>query len=242
MKKKLVHKMVKKYAVMTGEEVEEIAVHRGITCDGCDVSPITGVRYKCTECRDFDFCENCEKSVKHNPDHIFKKIKKPIRRHHGHGHCWRKGQNEQPQQPPQEGQVHYRVRCDGCGTGPILGIRYKCAVCPNFDFCEKCKATVVHPKEHSFNEITKPVDRSQCWKDIREQRCNFFKNAFNMFNQNKPKETVEEKKPEEVTGYDFLVKELKETYQLQQLDDKLILEALKKANGDVEQAMTILFS
>jgi len=42
-------------------------------------------------------------------------------------------------------------------------------------------------------------------------------------------------------GYDFLVKEIKNTYELQ-IDDSVILEALQKANGDVEQALQILFS
>jgi len=162
MKRKLVHKMVKKYAVITGEEVEEVAVHRGITCDGCQTRPIVGVRYKCAECRDFDFCENCEKNAKHNPDHVFKKIKKPIRGH-GHHH-WRQWGNwnqhcNNQQQNIEQGQgkaTHFGVRCDGCAVGPIQGIRYKCQVCHNFDFCEKCKANAAHPKEHQFTEIAQP--------------------------------------------------------------------------------------
>jgi len=262
MKGKLVNKMVKKYAKLTGEEVEEVAVHHGVTCDGCEVSPIRGIRYKCTGCRDFDFCENCEKNVKHNPEHHFKKIKKAIdynkRRHHGGnwGHCWRRDRDQgQANQKPQQGQnepvTHHGVRCDGCGVRPLRGIRYKCNVCPNFDFCEKCKVSAAHPKEHSFNEITKPVDRFSTWRDIRENRCNFFKNLFsnNFPNQNTQPENKTEVKPEvkpqehkEESGFDFLVKEMKDIYQLHQLDDKLILEALKKANGDIEQALTVLFA
>jgi hypothetical protein len=33
--------------------------HRGITCDGCNWRNIEGVRYKCSVCEDFDFCERC---------------------------------------------------------------------------------------------------------------------------------------------------------------------------------------
>lgn len=54
----------------------------------------------------------------------------------------------------QNAQIHDRVGCDGCQTTPINGIRYKCSVCPNFDFCEKCEAEQVHA--HPFLKIRKP--------------------------------------------------------------------------------------
>lgn len=34
--------------------------------------------------------------------------------------------------------VHEHFICDGCGVNPIIGNRYKCAVCANFDLCSKC--------------------------------------------------------------------------------------------------------
>jgi hypothetical protein len=50
-------------------------------------------------------------------------------------------------------QVHASVVCDGCSTSPIQGIRYKCSVCPDFDFCEKCEAEKSHP--HPMLKIRK---------------------------------------------------------------------------------------
>jgi len=47
-----------------------------------------------------------------------------------------------------------RVICDGCESNPITGIRYKCAICPDFDYCEKCEETKEH--NHPFIKIRKP--------------------------------------------------------------------------------------
>jgi len=46
------------------------------------------------------------------------------------------------------------VTCDGCQKKPIVGIRYKCAVCYDFDFCEECEEKIDHP--HPFLKIRKP--------------------------------------------------------------------------------------
>lgn len=55
---------------------------------------------------------------------------------------------------PAEGEVHDGVTCDGCGMVPILGPRYKCSVCENFDFCPNCEAT--KPHDHLFIKIRAP--------------------------------------------------------------------------------------
>nr|XP_032812660.1 E3 ubiquitin-protein ligase HERC2 isoform X4 [Petromyzon marinus] len=51
--------------------------HPTVTCDGCHVYPIVGPRYKCRNCDDFDFCENCFKSKRHNVRHVFDRINEP---------------------------------------------------------------------------------------------------------------------------------------------------------------------
>jgi len=53
------------------------AVHTRYYCDGCNVHPIVGPRFKCTVCHDFDFCERCEASKPH--DHAFIKIDTPAK-------------------------------------------------------------------------------------------------------------------------------------------------------------------
>ncbi|KAJ2959011.1 hypothetical protein NQZ79_g5478 [Umbelopsis isabellina] len=51
--------------------------HSGVRCDGCE-KWIYGVRYKCGNCADFDFCSKCEASANHDPKHVFLKIKRPV--------------------------------------------------------------------------------------------------------------------------------------------------------------------
>nr|XP_057930113.1 E3 ubiquitin-protein ligase HERC2 isoform X6 [Doryrhamphus excisus] len=53
------------------------SVHPGVRCDGCQMFPINGARFKCRNCDDFDFCENCFKTRKHNTRHSFGRINEP---------------------------------------------------------------------------------------------------------------------------------------------------------------------
>lgn len=50
--------------------------------------------------------------------------------------------------------THVGVECDGCGVAPIVGVRYKCSVKKDFDYCEKCEAE--KPHEHAFIKIVNP--------------------------------------------------------------------------------------
>lgn len=46
------------HAASAAPEAE--ATHSGVTCDGCGMSPIVGIRYKCTGRPDYDLCSACE--------------------------------------------------------------------------------------------------------------------------------------------------------------------------------------
>lgn len=47
-------------------------------------------------------------------------------------------------------QRNTQASCDGCEKA-IDGLRYKCSVCPNFDYCETCESSLEHP--HPFLKI-----------------------------------------------------------------------------------------
>jgi len=51
-------------------------VHLGVVCDACEKTPITGHRYKCVVCDDFDLCGSCEAAGRH-PGHNMIRISSP---------------------------------------------------------------------------------------------------------------------------------------------------------------------
>jgi len=54
-----------------------LIIHENVFCDVCEF-PITGIRYKCSICRDFDLCEDCEATLTHPEDHPLLKIRVPL--------------------------------------------------------------------------------------------------------------------------------------------------------------------
>ena len=53
------------------------AVHNGIICDGCEVGPIRGIRYKCSKRDDYDLCEKCEAKMAKDLPYPMWKIREP---------------------------------------------------------------------------------------------------------------------------------------------------------------------
>jgi len=51
------------------------------------------------------------------------------------------------------GGVHTGITCDGCTVFPIVGERWKCSICHDFDLCASCHNLGVHPKSHPMNQI-----------------------------------------------------------------------------------------
>lgn len=67
-----------KEKILKGEEpvsgIISALVHKGVACKSCNMEPISGIRYKCPTCVNFNLCENCEVKIPH--EHPLLKIKK----------------------------------------------------------------------------------------------------------------------------------------------------------------------
>lgn len=58
---------------------------------------------------------------------------------------------EEPKAPK---VTHFGVRCGGCQVMPIVGVRYRCEKCPDFNLCGKCEESDVH-SHHNFIKMKK---------------------------------------------------------------------------------------
>ncbi|XP_066470119.1 sequestosome-1 [Tiliqua scincoides] len=78
---------------------------------------------------------------------IYIKEKKELKREHIHR------QSCSQERPPSV--VHPNVICDGC-DGPVVGARFKCTVCPDYDLCSTCEGKGVH-KDHNMVMFQSPL-------------------------------------------------------------------------------------
>ncbi|XP_048816710.1 sequestosome-1 isoform X2 [Lagopus muta] len=68
--------------------------------------------------------------------------------------CRREHRSQCSQEPPRD-MVHPNVICDGC-EGPVVGARFKCTVCPDYDLCSTCEGKGIH-KEHNMVMFQSPL-------------------------------------------------------------------------------------
>jgi len=65
--------------------------------------------------------------------------------------------------------VHIGFSCDGCDQTPIIGTRFKCNDCKNFDLCEKCHKTIVHEKSHTFTAVNTKMEDQEIYQELMKE-------------------------------------------------------------------------
>ncbi|KAI0885684.1 uncharacterized protein GGS22DRAFT_161621 [Annulohypoxylon maeteangense] len=121
-------------------------------CDGCD-KYVRGIRHKCLDCPDWDYCSECVQNAGFiHANHRFVAIYEPL--------------TDRAMQSVSR-TTHLGICCDGplCAAtrgSPskyIVGVRYKCAVCNDTDFCSNCEASPsnTHNKTHPLIKFKTPV-------------------------------------------------------------------------------------
>ncbi|KAI8329220.1 hypothetical protein BC941DRAFT_443370 [Chlamydoabsidia padenii] len=112
-----------------------------ISCDAC-YNTIKEDYWSCFQCPDYHVCLSCRNlhDVSHSPLHTLRYV--PT--------------NEKSKWvgflPHTKGTEHGNVICDKCDNR-IIGIRYKCGHCFDYDLCETCEALTPHDPKHIFLKI-----------------------------------------------------------------------------------------
>ncbi|KAI8616024.1 hypothetical protein BC830DRAFT_238803 [Chytriomyces sp. MP71] len=102
-----------------------------IICNGCNKSGFTGPRHKCASCSDYDLCATCfaDAAKSHTAGHKFFTL-------------------------TTKDQQHRNIFCDGCKIRGIVGDRFKCTVCFDYDLCGVChRAAGLMHAGHAFTQI-----------------------------------------------------------------------------------------
>ncbi|KII93412.1 hypothetical protein PLICRDRAFT_26637 [Plicaturopsis crispa FD-325 SS-3] len=168
-------------------EIEKPQPVHLVGCSLCNMGPIVGLRHKCIDCGDVNVCGACVfrgDIVKHDRTHAFAEIweandlvamdkavekarkERRVRQiRMGRLRDYGQVQSDDEDAPPvaavtqkEEPAVRQNAICDLCRAG-ILGDRYKCTHCPDFDSCASCFASTIerHPR-HGFVKIRRDED------------------------------------------------------------------------------------
>ncbi|RMZ75857.1 hypothetical protein DV737_g5067, partial [Chaetothyriales sp. CBS 132003] len=101
-------------------------------------------------------------------------------------------------QARRDSYIHRGIECNSCGACPILGVRYHCSNCFDYDLCELCEANQVHVKSHVFYKIRIPAPSRG---PIKQVLPNWYPGNPNAFPTNLPRAVLDRLKAD--TGMDI---------------------------------------
>lgn len=151
------------------------------TCNLCNQG-ITGIRWKCTACIDFDVCSACKANTPSTHPY----------------HRWMKLQTTDALPlgvRPSDWVAHPNIICDGCDKA-IVGPRYKCIRCPDFDWCHSCESDpaihhdILEEEPHLFLKINKPLADKRL-VEVAKAQAKATVSAMNKRNSTRAEETID---------------------------------------------------
>ena len=144
-------------------------------------------------------------------------------------------------------EIIFPIDCSKCHIYPVKNIIYKCSECILF-FCDNCEKTEGIKHEHAlykirnrdhFLKVNGVKEEKKEIKDNNNKEVTFgkwfgqIKNSFNnLINFNHDDEDKKMKQ---------LVNILRNNYDLGNIPDEKIIEILNKTNGNMEEAINLLF-
>lgn len=187
------------------EKQENKAIHYGVSCDGCHKYPVTGSRYKCLSCYDFDYCEDCEKIYGEE-----------------HGHAF----------------IKYRHSEDDYITTDMTNSINLQSLLPKKSFLDFFKEKLKNLFCGKAKEKHRKQRGSKTIKDIRESFCE--ETSESKTNDSK---TTDGKMYASTCNNDYSkqLEDMKKNYLVKDLCDEKILEVLAKCEGNIDEAVTLLF-
>lgn len=182
-------------------------IHPAI-CDGCN-ERIRGIRYKCTQCPDYDLCAKCNQLKVHS-EHLFQQIEKPV--YKCSGAVPRRCASAPAQTSGQE-EVQIPLRVVSQETIPLTLLR---VVQPAKEEAKKEEPKKEEPKKEAPKiPETKPLTPLRMVQPAKEE----------------PKK--EEPKKEEPKKEDPFEAKLQQLEEMGFLDRQRNLQALTKSKGDM---------
>jgi len=138
---------------LTFHEIEQSEVpHPKIKCSSCG-KRISGERFKCLVCKDFNQCSTCAKKPLHEIHHIFLKLAVP------YGNLPSFDTSFDFPYTEIGASSHSDSSCSSCGQTPIKGVRFYCVnngnnVC---EMCERAKCYAYDDLREIWLKIPKPI-------------------------------------------------------------------------------------
>ena len=133
---------------------DENASHLNVECDSCLISDFSIYRYKCLICDDYDLCGSCFEKRQVTKDH---KLEHALVRFDQPDVLFGVSYDEDKTNLIKLARIykneeHKNIYCNVCKAQPILGLRFKCDTCFNYDMCYDCYINKRESNKHSFEE------------------------------------------------------------------------------------------